>query len=230
VGRDSASLQMDAWLARARRFDRSPDLVRARLLARARCAVLATDVAAPVAPAEVTVSLRPRRRQAVLAGAVVLASAAAGARASLHLLARRLPAEEPPPLTQPILPARARGETAAAPALEPAAREVRTIHRARLAHSGRDTYLSEVDLLQFALAAYERHDLPDALGLVAEYDRRFPRGRLAEEAEALRIGTLAGLERAGEARAAFQAFEARFPHSVALPRLRQALGSSGRSP
>jgi len=61
------------------------------------------------------------------------------------------------------------------------------------------------------------------LVLIAEHGRRFPNGRLAEEAGALRVRSLAGLGRASEARAALATFAAHFPHSVVLPGLRQLL-------
>ena len=77
--------------------------------------------------------------------------------------------------------------------------------------------LAEVELLQLAHLAYARRDFRGALALVAEHARRFPRGPLAEECEALRVESLLAAGHAGEARRAGAAFAARFPRSVLLP-------------
>ena len=53
-----------------------------------------------------------------------------------------------------------------------------------------------------------------ALAALLEHARRFPRGWLTEEREALRVRSLAGAGRTDEARAAAADFGARFPHSV----------------
>jgi hypothetical protein len=55
-----------------------------------------------------------------------------------------------------------------------------------------------------------------ALEVIAEHTRRFRRGSLVEEREALRVKALAGIGRHEEAQRAASAFRARFPHSVFL--------------
>ncbi len=73
--------------------------------------------------------------------------------------------------------------------------------------------------LQRAHGAYTRHDFSVALTLVAAHARRFPRGHLAEQREALRVRSLDGAGRADEAHRAAAAFAVRFPRSVLLPRI-----------
>jgi hypothetical protein len=62
-----------------------------------------------------------------------------------------------------------------------------------------------------------REDFAAALAPLAEHARTFKDGHLAEEREALRVKTLAGLGRMDDARRAAAAFEARYPRSVLLP-------------
>jgi hypothetical protein len=199
--------------------ERSPDLVRARLLARARWAVAESSL--PPEPASKPAVLRGSLwRQAALAGVMTLASAAAGARASFYVLASRAEGDQPP-LAKPA-PSCA---PAPAPALPPATSRAERRHRTgpSLPVRDSDTYPSEVGLLRPALSEYGRGDFLGALLLIAEHSRRFPEGRLSEEAGALRVRSLAGLGRASEAREALAAFAAQFPHSAVLPRLRQLL-------
>jgi hypothetical protein len=91
-------------------------------------------------------------------------------------------------------------------------------HSAR-SSAGDDGVAVELALLQRAHAAYTRHDFSGALTLVAEHARRFPRGHLAEQREALRVRSLAGSGRTQEAHRAAAAFAIRFPRSVLLPRV-----------
>jgi Tfp pilus assembly protein PilF len=76
-------------------------------------------------------------------------------------------------------------------------------------------------LLQEARAAVAREDFAPAMQLLAEHARRFKRGRLAEEREALRVKALAGLGRHDDARRAAAEFEANFPRSPLLQTVRQ---------
>jgi hypothetical protein len=86
-----------------------------------------------------------------------------------------------------------------------------------------ESVAAELELLKRAQAEYAHRDFPGALTLIAEHARRFPRARLAEEREALRICSLAGAGRTVEAQRAGAAFADRFPRSVLLPRLEEAL-------
>ena len=88
---------------------------------------------------------------------------------------------------------------------------------------------AELRLLQQARAAVAREDFLLALQLLAEHARRFKAGRLAEEREALRVKSLAGLGRRGAARRAAAAFEANFPRSPLLPSVSDMLDSSAEN-
>lgn len=111
----------------------------------------------------------------------------------------RQPAETPPPLDQTIAPP---------PAAAPSERQG---HR-----RPPDPAAAELSLLTLAHAAYERRNFDAALKLVDEHARRFPRGHLAEQREALRVKSLLGSGRTAEAHRAAIAFAARFPRSVLL--------------
>ena len=89
-----------------------------------------------------------------------------------------------------------------------------------------NVFTAELELLQRAHAAYTRREFSVALTLVAEHTRRFPRGRLAEQREALRVRSLLGAGRAEEAHRAAAAFAVRFPRSVLLSRLEGSPESS----
>ncbi len=100
-----------------------------------------------------------------------------------------------------------------------------------LAHHGHATRLRgsstiELALIQRAQQAYADGNLPAALDLLARHGHRFPNGRFAEEREALRVRSLARCGRQTEARRALQAFADRFPNSVLLPHLREALADT----
>jgi hypothetical protein len=170
-------------------------------------------VAAP--PAVARPSGRARIRVAFAAAAMVAAVAlgAVAARAiGLGQAALRpvrplvISAAAPEPGTAWLLP-----ERVVIPPL-PAAAPPRRLGR-------RDRLAAELALLARAQAAYTRHDYAAALASVAEHARRFPRGPLAEEREALRVRSLAAAGHVGEARWAAARFATRFPRSVLLPRV-----------
>ena len=91
-----------------------------------------------------------------------------------------------------------------------------------------DPFSAELDLLQRAHAAYTRRDFSAALALVAEHARRFPRGHLAEQREALHVRSLVGSGRTDEAHRAEAAFAIQFPRSVLLPRVAGGTESAKR--
>lgn len=75
-----------------------------------------------------------------------------------------------------------------------------------------------------------RHDLlsgeaPAALTSIAEHARRFPRGVLSEERDALRVEALVAAARYDEARAAVVKFHRAHPDSVLTPAVDDALGT-----
>jgi TolA-binding protein len=83
-----------------------------------------------------------------------------------------------------------------------------------------ERYALELKVLQPAREAVARGDFSSALATLAEHERRFPNGQLAEEREALRVQALSGLGRTEEAGRAAAVFRERFPASVLLSRMR----------
>lgn len=210
----------------------APAEVRARALVRARAIADAGGVKPAAWPADppppVSVSLargrgRVRLAFAAAAGVVVVA---VGAIASL-----RGPRSEPPVSAAPVAtPARvASAGTPAAPEPEaeelppaPPQRVLRPRSRSSFRTAAGDRFTGELELLQRAQAAYTRREFSGALALLAEHARRFPRGHLAEERDALRVRSLLGAGRVEEAHRAALIFRMRFPRSVLLPRVDSA--------
>jgi hypothetical protein len=90
---------------------------------------------------------------------------------------------------------------------------------ARPVRSAVEAYAAELRVLQPAQQAVARHDFASALAAIAEHQRRFPSGRLAEEREALRVKALLGLGRTAEADRAGAAFGEHFPKSALRGRI-----------
>ena len=224
--------ELEAFL-KPRKIDRrAPPEVRARALAHARAVVAAggaiprpslIDLPAPV-PLPVPLD-RSRGRGLVrvaLAASIAVTAGAVGALAALRNRAAHGPQMVVPESPRPA-PA-VRDERLPDPSGE--SPSVATQHAvnakpARLARANGDAdpFTAELDLLQRAHAAYMRRDFSSALVLVGEHARRFPKGRLAEQREALRVRSLAGSGRTDEAHRAAAAFAVRFPRSVLLPRV-----------
>jgi hypothetical protein len=231
-----AEEEVQAVIERGRHIRPAPDVVRARLLARARVAVARSAPATRVALPETAPAWRGRRL--AFAVAALLLFTTAGATAALYVHARRsveratrsvqratrsvqiVPTARRSPETTSVvasaseLPA---AETDPAPQLVSRPK----LQRPHRPLSPQESYAAELYLLQRAQSDYASHDFPDALVLVAEHARQFPNGRLAEEREALRVRSLAGAGRGDQARRALAAFATRFPRSVLLPRLRE---------
>lgn len=200
--------------------------VRARVLAHSRAIVLGGEAFIPAPPPDKRRSLLVRvqrgRRVAplALAASIAIVAGTVGALAALRSRATRDP------------PAALADRPLAVPSLVPddaipdAAPEgptvtIRRAPTAKLARTPRaaDRFTAEAALLQRAHVAYARHDFSVALTLIEEHRRRFPKGPLAEEREALRVESLVGAGLAEEARRGAAAFAARFPRSVLLPRV-----------
>jgi hypothetical protein len=217
--------QLKTVIETGRLIPRVPNVVRARLLARARATVAASGVA--VTPVRIPAT-PPRWRgvRIALAAAVTLMLVAAGATASFHLWPRRAPAISMNVIPSPAAPS-ARVSAPELPLPAPVQMPPpRTNSSSRAPRPGRslslqESYAGELQLLQRAQSKYASQDFRSALMLLAEHARRFPNGRLAEEREALRVRSLAGAGRSPEARRAFAAFARRFPHSAMLPRLQE---------
>jgi hypothetical protein len=221
---DSAELQ--ALLERGRIIGPVPDVVRARVLARARATVAAGSAFAP----EQGIPRRAWRLSLAVAASLALLAGVAGGAAAL--VGRRW--NRPEPMVPPAARVLPRAPISvpkhpATPAVEPeptVAPEPGSMGKSRrTGHpvTAQESYAAELRLLQRAQAAYAGRDFPGALALVGEHDRQFPNGRLAEEREALRVRSLAASGHPEEARRTAAAFAKRFPRSVLLPRLAEAV-------
>ncbi len=80
--------------------------------------------------------------------------------------------------------------------------------------SGEDTLGPERVLLDRARTALTRRSPRDALAALSEHSRRYPRGRLTEEREALMIQALIAAGRYETARRRAEAFHRRYPTSL----------------
>jgi hypothetical protein len=84
---------------------------------------------------------------------------------------------------------------------------------------------AEVDLLNRAQAAAQRRDHRETLARIAEHDRRFPAGALAQEAEVLRIAALFGVGQRAIAAARATRFLERNGDGVLAARVRSMLSA-----
>lgn len=212
------SPELEAFLAPHRTVLPVAPSVEARAIARASAVA---ELPEPVAG---RLSSQPRWVFAVAAGAVIAVGAAAGARAWIGVPSSRVPI---PAHVAPIAPPRAsepgpRAVVAAPPdtevlatiAMPEAPPRRRVISKASVATAVPTN--AELQLLREARQHVTRGDFAGALVTIAEHVRRFRRGSLVEEREALRVKSLAGLGRHAEAQRAAAEFHARFPHSVFL--------------
>jgi hypothetical protein len=206
---------------------RAPSDLRARALARARATIAAGGASAPppLPAARPTAVARGRGQfRIALAAAIAVAGAAVGAMAALQASRPRAPQTSSleAPSQMHGVPAPRSGSTASEPGTPPAQRALPPTPPGpvRTAAKG-DLFTAELELLQRTHGAYTRRDFSAALALIAEHARRFPKGRLAEQREALRVRSLIGAGRADEARRAAAAFAVQFPRSVLLLRLEE---------
>lgn len=220
-----------ALLAQERDYGPSPEMVRARLLARARQAMSAPKI--PVSERHVAWPVR-RMLYAAAAGLVLVA----GGAAAYELLAHPSPPASPPPrdvpprahlakVTAPEQMEPPAPETAPAP-VEPAPLasppEAEPTHRASAAGKS-EARLKEIRLLVRARQADARRDYATVLSVAAEHERSFPAGRLSEERQVLRVKALVGLGWADEARRVGANFRRQFPHSVLRQTVDEMLAS-----
>jgi hypothetical protein len=121
--------------------------------------------------------------------------------------------EEPPPATPVAVPLRP--PAVAAPKREPSS----------------DTELAaESALLENARSALTQSESARALKTLADHERRFPRGKLVEEREALRVQALVLAGDADEARIWARRFHERFPNSLLGPAVDATLESLNGEP
>lgn len=119
-------------------------------------------------------------------------------------------------LEAPIAPASEPEAAHAEPTARPSTREPD-------APTSDDGLASEMTLLARAQTALQRGLFPSALSALDEHARRFPRGQLAEEREALAVQALVRADRVEDARRRAARFDARYPHSVLGPVVHAAL-------
>ncbi len=201
--------------------------VRARVLARSFAYLSGEPGSASVlfeeGPPPPSVSQRRAVRWLPIVASVVIAAGAAGAIAALRSRAPNVPLPDSP-TTSVVLPPAVHDKTMAprAPTIVP------TRHRNPMPRPHRllEDPLAEVELLQDAQHAYARGDFSSTLVLVAAHARRFPRGPLAEECDALGVKSLLSSGRGQDARRAGATFAARYPRSVLLPGIEEALDSA----
>jgi len=192
-------------------------MARARSLARARSRLAAGPSAMlpRAAPARASFG---RRALAVAAGFGLMATGAAAAYLGRAPVTSTAPSTVP--ASVPHAPSRA---SALAPPPAVAPRPDAVVARSPIrAEPRRDARSGELAVLRRAQAAYASGDYPAVVDIVGQHARRFSNGRLAEEAEALRVRSLARSGRADEAQRALEAFARRFPQSVLLPALRRS--------
>jgi len=204
---------MSVLLDAGRIVPTQPDAIRERAVVRAAAALSNRPAVAP-AP-----DLRERERgpgfRIVVPLILAFAIGATGVALALH--DRRDPL--PPVSARPAVPASEssvrRAHREPAPTVAPAPPSPgKRLRSHRLPAADKPVPGAELECLQRALTSFVGHDFDGALATLMEHARRFPRGWLAEEREALRVRSLAGAGRTDEARAAAAEFGARFPHSV----------------
>ena len=198
--------------------------VRGRLLSRARALASATENSS-----EPSVARRApfRRRGLSLAAAASLCLGAVSVSAAAAALwSYRFDPRESIPSAHPNVVPQIRVSSTVTERLAPVAPRdtpAPTASKPARPPVDRDSYAAEIRLLRRAQSAYAGSDYSSSLAVLAEHVRRFPKGGLAEEREALRVRSLAALGRTVQARRAAASFAERFPRSALLPRVRESL-------
>jgi hypothetical protein len=134
-----------------------------------------------------------------------------------------LPPVEALPIPMPLPSVRPVPVPVLAPPSTPPVRAATSVASGR---SGSDGLEAERALLDVARTALGRGDGANALRAAEEHGRRFPRGILAEEREAMSIQALRLLHRDDDAQARLERFRGRFPTSLIRPALEAADGGT----
>ncbi len=195
-------LDVEALLEHERVIVEKPEIVRARLMARARESLRFAEASLPRLAKPST--LRPLW----LAAAAAIALMASVAAAVQMYRAYEAPKATPPLLQRVSAVAQPLPAPAPSPSQAPMGRAFT-----------RGDVVEELRFLDRARQADVRGDYAGALALANEHERRFPRGRLAEDREVLRIRAFVGLGRSGDARTAAAKFHRQFPRSVLSPKI-----------
>src|SRR5437868_4634746 len=178
TGGSGVDPEIRALLEHSKTLRPLPEVVRARALERARAA-MSSPAPAGRAAARVAASAGLPWLRVAAAAAVFLALVGAGAVAAFR---GRVPVSgELARSSGPRVPPTVRTVVAAQRPVPPVELET-TGETERPARAARphESYAAELRMLQRAQAAYAGGDFADALGLLAEHARRFPKGRLAE--------------------------------------------------
>jgi len=229
---DTPSSSIEHLLSSERTMVAESDATRERILSRAR------NAAAEIARTQRTsVPVWRRSRVWVMAAALVTlttisfallkAPSDSDSESRHRIQESTLPASPPPPAapsrpapSAEFVPSAELGEPRVLPRSDEAT-EQEPAAKSRPRPS--ETYALELALLDRARAAVAGGDFVTALVSIREHRQRFPNGRLVEEREALRVKALRGLGREDEARRAAADFRARFPRSVLLPKMTEAV-------
>jgi len=227
--------ELEALLNSRRVERRAPPEVRARVIARARAIVAAGGQIPPTASlvlAPPPSAIPPSRNRlgrigvpASFAAAALVAIAAVAALRSRPAAVPQAAPSVPPTVTlaprveEPSTPPLVAPPLVAPPLVAPPLVAPPKAPLSARPHAELDT--TELELLARAQSAYTHRDFGRAIALLGESSRRYPRGHLAEEREALRIRSLFGTGRTDEAQRAAAAFAQRFPRSVLLPKERK---------
>lgn len=128
-----------------------------------------------------------------------------------------VPSPPPPPIPVETNAPPAGSEVASAPPRSPSRPPLLRSHAAGGDGASDSELAAERALVETARTAIARGDARSALSTLERAALRFPRGRLVEERESLRIVGLAKAGRVAEARALGTRFRAQFPNSMLLP-------------
>lgn len=229
------SLTVEALIAHERIVVAKPEIVRARVLARARESLRSTD---GVGFESRSAPVRIHRVLLVAAAGVVLMASVAVA---LQMISR--PVRTPTAVGRasqhlPVVPPSSGTEASIAPnsgsTTTPALRDLPTgistpktagLSR-RVNPAGKEANgIEEIRLLDRARQSDARGDYASVLAITANHERSYRDGRLAEEREVLRVKALVGLGRGDEARYVAARFRRQFPRSVLLQTIDDMLAS-----
>ena len=160
--------EVAAVIEQGRQIPSVPDVVRARLLARARAA-FAASVASPNAIPALSTPTVWRGRRIAVAASVLLVFVAAAAGAAFHARIASAPEIAPTPPLVPAPPA-VRASVPSVPPVQPAepVSSTRT-QRPRRMITPQESYAAELQLLQRAQSEYASHEFVNALVLLAEH-------------------------------------------------------------
>ena len=211
---------MKALLAYSSTVHPLPDVIRERVIQRARTYMAGTSESLVSTTPAISVGPHWRRMAPAAAAFLALVAAAAVAAFRGHVPLEQAIAHRPASSAVSLPDARALGVRSIS--LPTAGLMIQTTEPRTSSPRPRESYAPELRLLGRANLAYARGDFAAALTLLLEHSRRFPMGRLAEERDALRVRALVASGRRVEARRAADAFDKRFPRSVLRPRVEES--------